>query len=63
MIQGIRLQGLGISRQAAPRKGKAHAESQRGKLRRVHRQHERVGLLYSGGQENYAIKSGQVFRT
>ena len=60
-IQGIRLQGLGISRQAAPRKGKAHAESQRGNFRWVQRQHERVGILNSGS-ENYAIKSDQGFR-
>ena len=35
-FQGIRLQGLGISRQAAPTEGKAHAESQRGNICWIH---------------------------
>ena len=32
-FQSIRLQGLGISRQASSRERKAHAESQRGNIR------------------------------
>ena len=37
-------------------KEEAHAESQGGYLRRVHRQHERVGILHSRGSENHGIK-------
>ena len=62
-LQGIQLQGLGISRQAAPRKGKAHAKSQRGNICRIHRKYERVGILHSGGSENNELQSSQVFWT
>ncbi len=51
---------LDMQADAAPRKRKAHAKSQRCSLCWFRQQHKRVGILDLGRQENSDIKSSQV---